>query len=254
MAVKVEDTKKVEHLFGHWQEALIWSCLQKVMGAVYADRPDDPRSAAAVLGDFTFFAGQPDSELVSWQSENGRRDFMILVPQSQEWENMLMDCYGSRAKRSVRYAIKKEADVFDRGRLLEAVHSLKPEYSLRMIDRELYDQCLSEPWSRDLVSQYEDYGMYERLGLGVAALKDGIPVSGASSYASYKGGIEIEIDTREDHRRKGLAYGCGARLILECLERGLYPSWDAHNKWSAALAEKLGYHFDREYPVVEINL
>ena len=66
-------------------------------------------------------------------------------------------------------------------------------------------------------------------------------------------GIEIEIDTREDHRRKGLAYACGAKLILECLKRGLYPSWDAQNKWSVALAEKLGYHFDHEYTAYEIT-
>ena len=77
-------------------------------------------------------------------------------------------------------------------------------------------------------------------------------VSGASSYTSYEGGIEIEIDTRKDHRRRGLAYACGARLILECLDRGLYPSWDAQNLWSVALAEKLGYHFDHEYAAFEV--
>ena len=55
------------------------------------------------------------------------------------------------------------------------------------------------------------------------------------------------IDTRENHRRRGLAYVCGARLILECLDRGLYPSWDAQNKASVALAEKLGYHYSPMY-------
>ena len=77
--------------------------------------------------------------------------------------------------------------------------------------------------------------------------KDGEIVSGASSYSSYVRGIEIEIDTREDYRRRGLAYICGAKLVLECLGRGWYPSWDAQNQWSVALAEKLGYHFDHEY-------
>ncbi|MBE5959770.1 MAG: GNAT family N-acetyltransferase [Lachnospiraceae bacterium] len=32
-------------------------------------------------------------------------------------------------------------------------------------------------------------------------------------------------------------------MILECLKSGLYLSWDASDKWSVALAEKLGYHF-----------
>ncbi len=78
-------------------------------------------------------------------------------------------------------------------------------------------------------------------------------MSGASSYSSYQGGIEIEIDTREDCRRKGLASVCGARLVLECLNRGMYPSWDAQNLWSVGLAEKLGYHFSHEYDAYEIR-
>lgn len=86
----------------------------------------------------------------------------------------------------------------------------------------------------------------------VASSRIRLLIAGASSYSRYDKGIEIEIDTREDHRRKGLAYVCGAKLILECLEEGLYPSWDAQNKWSVALAEKLGYHFSHEYVAYEI--
>ena len=40
---------------------------------------------------------------------------------------------------------------------------------------------------------------------------------------------------------------CAAALILECEKRGIYPSWDAHNVESKALAEKLGYRIDKEY-------
>ena len=92
-----------------------------------------------------------------------------------------------------------------------------------------------------------------KYGLGVVLLKDGEVVSGASSYSGYIGGIEIEIDTREDYRRKGVAYICGAKLILECLDRKWYQSWDAQNRWSVALAEKLGYHFDHAYVAYEIE-
>ena len=102
------------------------------------------------------------------------------------------------------------------------------------------------------MSQFNDYNTYNELGIGEVILKGGEVVAGASSYSRYKDGIEIEIDTREDHRRKGLAYICGAKLILECLERDLYPSWDAQNLWSVGLAEKLGYHFSNEYTAYEI--
>ena len=81
----------------------------------------------------------------------------------------------------------------------------------------------------------------------MAVLRDETLVAGASSYATFEGGIEIEIDTRPEERRKGLARACGAALILECLDRGLYPSWDAHDTVSLALAEQLGYRADRPY-------
>ena len=120
------------------------------------------------------------------------------------------------------------------------------------MDEPLFWQCREIGWCRDWVAQYEDYGQYKRYGLGAVIMKDGEPVSGASSYSGYRGGIEIEIVTREDFRRRGFAYICGARLILECLDRGWYPNWDAQNKWSVALAQKLGYHFDHEYTAYEV--
>ena len=46
---------------------------------------------------------------------------------------------------------------------------------------------------------------------------------------------------------------CAAQLILKCLEKGWYPSWDAANLWSVALAEKLGYHRGEEYMIYEIK-
>ena len=42
-------------------------------------------------------------------------------------------------------------------------------------------------------------------------------------------------------------------MILECLSRGLYPSWDAQNLQSVALAEKLGYHYSHTYSAIEIH-
>ena len=77
-------------------------------------------------------------------------------------------------------------------------------------------------------------------------------MSGASSYTRYKEGIEIEVDTIETERRKHLATIACSALILNCLEEGLYPSWDAQNMNSVRLAEKLGYEFDHEYVAYEV--
>lgn len=252
MVYEIDDTKKVEQLFSNWNDTLIWSCLENVMGNIYVDSLEKPTSAMAILADFCFLTGQPNEELVLHKPEGHDSDFVIMVPENAKWEELIVKCYGSKAKKITRYAIKKDPNVFDREKLQEVVGSLSPEYSLKMIDEDIFNLCKESDWSRDFVSQYKDYEMYRKMGLGAVIFKDGDLTSGASSYTSYKGGIEIEVDTKEGYRRRGLAYVCCAKLILECLDRGLYPSWDAQNKWSVALAEKLGYEFDHEYTAYEI--
>lgn len=260
MIFEMKRTQKAAFLFEGWQESLIWSCLQGVMGKIYVDSLEFPSSAMAFLGGFCFLAGEPNEEIVRhkpWQNPGdgqGDEPDAIMVPQKREWGEMIEKCYGEQARKVTRYGIKKEPGVFDPARLQIAVDSLPEGYSLQLIDEELFWRCRDMAWCRDWVRQYEDYAMYEKYGLGAVALKDGEPVSGAASYSGYLGGIEVEIITREDHRRKGLAWVCGAKLILECLKRGWYPSWDAQNLWSVALAEKLGYHFDREYDAYEIRV
>lgn len=252
MIYEIEDTSLVERLFAGWEETIIWSCLQGVMGHIYADDRAVPSSAIALLGDFCFYGGKPNTELAAFRPDWCKQDFIIAVPMSRTWAGVIEQCYGDRAKKVTRYALKKEQDVFDVDALNHIVDGLVGEYDIRCIDEELFTICRNTDWCRDLVSQFDDWRMYRELGLGVVILKEGQVVSGASSYSAYRGGIEIEIDTKPEYRRRGLALVCGARLILECLERGWYPSWDAANAGSVALAEKLGYHLDYEYAAYEI--
>ena len=66
MVYELKDTEKAAPLFEGWQESMIWSCLQKIMGKIYTDSPEHPVSAMALLADFCFFAGKPDAELVRY--------------------------------------------------------------------------------------------------------------------------------------------------------------------------------------------
>ena len=129
---------------------------------------------------------------------------------------------------------------FDRDRLAAFAAALPPGFSLSPILAGHYPLLTAQDWSRDLCGNFRDGPDFARRGLGVIALRDGVPAAGASSYAVWDGGIEIQIDTRPDLRRRGLALSCGARLILTCLDQGLLPSWDAHDRRSAALAGEAG--------------
>lgn len=246
MIEKLENTKSVEILFEGWKETLIYSALQGVMGSVFTD-PQNPVTSACVIGDFRFLVGKPDVNYLGLSEFWNQQWFSIYVPQNKAWQELIETIKDTNVKKVERYAIKKEKDVFDKDKLQKICDSLPTEYTIKMIDEELYELSKKQKFTEDFVSQFPTYEYYKKHGLGVVILKDNEIVSGASSYSSYNGGIEIEIETREDSRRKGLASICGARLILECLKRNLYPSWDASNKSSVALAEKLGYHLDHPY-------
>lgn len=247
MLYELEDTSRVEDLFAGWNETLVRSCLQGVMGKIYVTDLESPKSAFAFVGCFGFYAGIPDREMVMRKPDG----CTILVPQSREWEALIEACHPA-AKKITRYAIKKDT-VFDRVMLKNQLGRLPAGYELRRIDGELYDQCLEMPATEDFVSAFGSKERYLRLGRGMVILKDGRIVSGASSYTRYRGGIEIEVDTVASERRRHLATVACAALILDCLEEGLYPSWDAHNMNSVRLAQKLGYELDHEYTAYEVS-
>jgi len=247
-----QNMNKISSLFEGWKDTLIWSCLQGYMGTAWTDSMDNSKSAQIIVADFCFFAGEINELLVKHKPQEYNSDFVIMVPQNEAWAEMIEKVYGKEAKKVTRYAIKKEVDIFDVQKLRKLTKEINQNYELKFIDRELYNVIKGNKWSSDLCSQFDSFRKYQERGIGVVALHNGEVVSGASSYTVYRDGIEIEIDTREDYRRKGLALACGARLILECLKRNLYPSWDAQNLESVALAKKLGYHFDKEYIAYEV--
>ena len=246
MVYELKDASAAESIFAGWQETLIYSCLQNVMGKIYVTDTENPRSAFAFIGCFGFLAGEPDRELVLSKPDG----FVIMVPRNEEWAALIEDCYPD-AKRVTRYAIRKDT-CFDQSALRKELEKLPEGYELKPIDSALYDQCLENPVTRDFVSPFGSREKYLELGRGMVITKDGRIVSGASSYTRYREGIEIEVDTAESERRKHLATIACAALILRCLKEGLYPSWDAQNMNSVRLAEKLGYEFDHEYAAYEI--
>lgn len=228
----------MEKLFAGWEAPMVQACLQGRMGRVQTLGKD---SALASIGDFCFLAGEPSPELLT------AADAPILVPGSAGWEALIREVLGERAVPFTRYATCREPENFRRDRLIRFTRSLPHGFSIHPIGREIYFTLMEGEWAWDLCGCFADASDFLERGLGFVVTHNGMLVAGASSYAVCDGAIEIEIDTRPDFRRLGLASACGARLILECLTRGIYPGWDAHDGRSLALAEKLGYRLDHPY-------
>ena len=242
MVYELKEPSKAASVFTDWEDldVSVMACLDNVMGKIFADDTEHPKSAMAVIGDFAFFAGEPNLELLRAKPDR----WMIVVPQNESWAEMMENNFP--ADKRIRYALRKDTK-FDREKLEAMVNALPEGYTLRKIDEEIYDLCMNVEEFRDNVSVFDSKEKYLELGRGFAVMKDGKIVSAASSYSRNRKGIDIEICTRKEEQHRGLGSAVAAKLILACLDEGLYPAWDAANKMSVRLAEKLGYEFSREY-------
>ncbi len=88
-----EQMRQAARLFGDWPETIIWTCLEGVMGDIYVDDSQLPQSALALYGRQSFFgflAGQPHRDLLKICEGKD----MILVPQNQNWSDLIEGTYG----------------------------------------------------------------------------------------------------------------------------------------------------------------
>lgn len=226
------------------------SFLDGVQGRGFVNCIEQPSIAAIQLGDYCYLDGDASSysarnhlsQLIAW-SQNPKLHF---VPLSASWLSMLQ--LDSRLRRVERYAIEKEdITIFNIEDLQARIQELGERYQCVPINEELFYEVQKEDWMSDFTDNFDSYETFLRCAAGYAILEEKEIVAGASSYSYYEGGIEVVIATRQDHRRQGLATIAGSALILACIERGLYPSWDATNRESVATAQKLGYHYAGNY-------
>lgn len=239
----------VSSLFKGWNNTMICSCLEGQMGDAYA--ADQFSSAKLDIGDFCFFGGEADEELLYHKKRDYENKPKILVPQNQDWGRLIEQVYGEGIISCKRYSFSLKEEGFSQEKLHRIVSGLNQNFTLTDIDSccDVFDEVSRTPWAEDWISQFHGYEDYRKRGIGTALKYRGELAAGASSYTVYSGGIEIQIDTREDFRNQGLGKICGAALILRCLEQGRYPEWDADNEISARLARSLGYRQNGEYTV-----
>ena len=243
----------VKPLFAGYSDTLVRSTFDGFWGEIWVDRVNNPQTAVMYTDFFTYFGGDASHPCTNaflldfpWEITDG---VLCLVPQSDAWDARIREILGTRAQRGTRWSIHHEPDIFDECHLRALRAALPEEYTLERIDTLRYIEALSADWSASFCVNFRDWEHFRDCGIGFVAVKDGKIVAGASSYSAYNGGIEVQVETHVNHRRRGIAQACAAALILACRERGLYASWDAANRESVALACKLGYREKGPYTV-----
>lgn len=248
--IKVEKNKLylVENLFKEIKFHMAKTATQGYMGEVYVDNLEKVNFSFAMFGKFVYVDGNPNSEFAE-NALSQINDFRIIIA-NENWFELIEKVFHSNIEKSVRYSIKKDTK-FDKELLKKYVESLDAKYAIQKIDSELYERIQQ---TDSFVTNLKMSDEYEKYGIGFCAIDRENKIVGlVTSNAIYENSIEINLKVDEAERRKGIATAISSKLILECLEKNIYPSWDAANMNSVNLARKLGYEYDSEYRIYKVN-
>jgi RimJ/RimL family protein N-acetyltransferase len=186
---------------------------------------------------FHVFGGDAEHPLAREAVGSLQKGIVLLA--SDDWRELLFEIHGGRIMAQPRTALSSAALELDRLRAL--ARRVPQGFCVERIDAGMASRMsgeLEEPVRLHAFRSPQDFA--ER-GIGFATLHGERTVCVATSFVVCSRGIEIQIVTHPDFRRRGLATATSAALMAHCLEHDLEPEWDADNPESLKLAQKLGY-------------
>ena len=236
-------------LFKTWKKYMVLYGLKSQIGTVY--RNSDRTTSFYDVGNFLYLAGELDSRF--WEDfvrQYGLGD-KIIISENTNWKDFLHQKV--ELISFTRYSFKDKAN-FQVEFLNNLVSQLEKGYNLVPIDNRTNISLSEEERSQDLQGDFESYQDFAlKGGFGFVILKNNEVIAGISSGLVYQGAVEVEVATRPDKQGNGFAKKLGAAMILESLNRDMFPLWDAHNEASKKVAELLGYELVEPYEAFELE-
>ena len=259
-------------MFEGIEDSMVTAYLQGYMGAAYVVSGDAPEAAVLISGEYSFWGGDSGSANADFligrffelcESESSTGIYAVWDANAEEagrrfqnnpgWERALLAHPENHPETVLRHRIAQKDYDFDPGLMQRYMDALPPGFRIVRFDRKLYDAAMSSDWSKEFCEGFASAEDFLARGFGFAVLKEDELVAGISTQTVYDGGAEMQIATREDFRRQGLALPCAAAMIKECAARGLRPCWDAANEASRRIALKLGYEYEGVYTTVHLS-
>ena len=223
--------------------------LKSQIGTVY--RNSDGATSFYDIGNFLYLAGELNSRFWEDFIRQYGLDYKIIISEDTKWQDFLRRQVGLIS--FTRYSFKDKAN-FQVEFLNDLVSQLEKGYNIVPIDNHIYDCFSEEEWSQDLQGDFESYQNFTlKGGFGFVIVKNKELIAGISSGLVYQGAVEVEVATRPNEQGNGFAKKLGAAMILESLNRDMFPLWDAHNEASKKVAEFLGYELAEPYEAFELE-
>ncbi len=258
--VKKNEMCNIADLFKGLEDSMVIACLQGYMGRAYVDRLPDPTIAMIVSGEYSFFSGNANTEAAKKLVEDvfdyieDSSSVAIYADDNLQWRDLLLSVSKNNPEEVERYGIVQKDYEFDKDKLNNYIDTVPEGYEFKRFDKQIYEQAMSETWSKEFCETFHSVEDYLEKGFGFGTLYQGKLVAGASTMTVYDGGIEVQVATKEEFQRRGLAMPCAAALLLECMNRKIRPCWDAATLISKHMALKLGYEYKGEYSTVHMHI
>lgn len=251
-----KEREQARIFFTEPHDSLIYTITEGMKGKAYG--AGEPLQCVYLhFGYFSFLAGDASCaaarELVDKISELTGGKEVAVVSYGEGWETLLRERYPkAEIKDRAMMQIPPQGLNYEKIEALlrayqEGAHG---DYVLRGIDRRLYDILQKEEWADGMVTNFDSYEEFAEHGFGYVMCDGEVPVSGCSVYSYYSTGVEIQVDTKEEYRGKGLAKTASAAMIQECRRRNMRPSWDAANPTSQTIAGHMGFVLGTKYHAV----
>ena len=245
--VKIPRTerRRLVSLLSGGRDSYLWQAvLEGYQGEAWADDRRAPQAAHLVMHGIHRFGGDPSRPGASERVAEVPRHNGVW-PSGENWQTVCSEALGPRLRPIERHDLA--SDALDRARLVSLFERVPQGYSLARMQLAHAKRVGADVGSRDHVAPLGTTRDFMRLGFGFCVTQGERIVSAATTFAVCASGIEIQVNTHPAHRRKGLAAVAAAALVAHALDRGLDPHWDAANRDSVRLAEKLGYVYRERY-------
>jgi GNAT superfamily N-acetyltransferase len=215
------------------------------MGRAFADDPNNPTAYRITTGPFWYFAGNPNHP--------GARSMMleltpgnILMPSARGWVSTAQVLFPDRLLDYPRYSFSP--DQLSEAHLNRLLEQCPRRVSIVSLDTARTEKLGVVPIGSLEIQDFDSPADFLARGFGFAAMNERSVIGAAYSCLVCSRGIEVSIYVEKHWRERGVGTALAARLLLECLQCGLRPNWDAANTESYRLAKNLGLTFTGEYP------
>lgn len=239
--------------------------LEQGICEIWCDDNKNPQNIVAFTESSAYVDGSIVQEAVinsifNWMKKHKKERYQIVFQNGVQKDST--DQAFAKSKMGTEYTYVKtqrnlmDIDMYalDTIKLESFINDFPAEYQILEINKELYEKALNDKYLAQFVHGFSNAEDFLNNGLGYFVLFHEEIVGGIASCARYKENVEVQIAIHPAHRGKHLACSIGARFVLECQKRKLYPWWDCANPTSEHIAKRLGYFLKQENCTYKMQL